>query len=406
MQKKRLAVISYHTCPLSDEGSEIGGMNVYVLEISKALAVKGYRVDIFTRSQSKESQQIVNVSENLRVIHLPAGVQGYLPPKKLKSHIPEFLANFYKFVKDENIKYDILSCHYYLSGIAGLEIKKKYDLPMLMTFHTLAFMKNLVARNSEEKETMQRVQTELRLVRKSEMVIATSPNDSEYLHTLYNCPREKISVLIPGINFKLFQPMDKKKAKNFIKADLDHKIILFVGRIQPLKGLDVLVYATKILLEKQPDLKLCLWIVGGDVSGHTSKWSNELQKLERLRKLLHISTSVKFVGRKEQDELSYYYNASEVVVMPSHYEAFGMTALEAMACGTPVITTDAAGVSGIFDKAHEALVTSANNPLLLAEKMQGLLGDEKSHKKVSWEVYRNVQDLSWENVAIKFISLC
>ncbi len=249
-QNKRLAVVSYHTCPLSDEGSEVGGMNVYVLELSKELARNGYVIDIFTRSQSEKSPKIVQVMKNLRVIHLPSGPQKYIPPKMLLNHIPEFLKNFYKFVEKENREYDLLSCHYYLSGIVGLDIKKKFSLPMLMTFHTLALMKNLVARGSEEKETIQRIETELDLVGKAERIIATSENDAEYLATLYDCPREKIQVLIPGINLEIFHPMDKNSAKRKIGADLGHKIILFVGRIEPLKGVDVLLYALKILIER------------------------------------------------------------------------------------------------------------------------------------------------------------
>ncbi len=135
-------------------------------------------------------------------------------------------------------------------------------------------------------------------------------------------------------------------------------------------------------------------------------WSHELQNLETLRKLLNISTSVIFVGRKEQKDLQRYYAAAEMVVMPSHYESFGMTALEAMACGTPVIATDAAGVSGLIDKKHKHLVTSSNNPLMLSQKIHKLLSDEKEYKKVSREVYENVQDLSWESVAKKFMGVC
>ncbi|HUQ85350.1 MAG TPA: glycosyltransferase [Candidatus Limnocylindrales bacterium] len=404
--QKRLVVISYHTCPLSDDGSEIGGMNIYVLELSKELVRQGYVIDIFTRSQNPKSPRIVQVMENLRVIHLTAGIQKYLPPKKLFDHIPEFLKNYNKFVDEENAKYDILSCHYYLSGIIGLEIKRKYSLPMLMTFHTLALMKNLVARGDEEKETVQRIDFELQLVKSSDKLIATSENDAEYLATLYDCSREKIGVLIPGIDLKLFHPIEKEIAKRKIGASINHRIILFAGRIEPLKGIDVLLYAVKILVEKYHDDSLCLWIVGGNVAEEIDEWSHELQKLETLRKLLNITTSVRFVGRKEQKDLPYYYSAAELVVMPSHYEAFGMTALEAMSCGTPVIATDATGVSGLIDKKHKHLVTSSNNPLMLSEKMHKLLSDKNKYKKISKEVYENVQDLSWTNVAKKFRMLC
>jgi D-inositol-3-phosphate glycosyltransferase len=407
MKKKHIAVISYHTCPLSDEeGKEVGGMNVYVLELSKELAKKGFVLDLYTRMQDANSPQIVHVTENLRVIHLPAGAEQTLPKKDLGNYIPEFLTNFYSFVKKENITYDLVSCHYYMSGIIGIDIKKKLGIPFTITFHTLALMKNLVARTEDEKEEVERIEAELQLVQEADKVIATSENDAEYLATLYDCPENKIAVLIPGVNLAVFRRMDKKAAKAKIHADPDHEVILFVGRIEPLKGIDIIIYAIKILLEKNPGLHVCLWVVGGNSSEIKNNWSEELKKLEKIRKVLNIATAVKFVGRKHQSELPDYYNAAKLVVMPSHYESFGITALEAMACGVPVITTDVTGVSDLFDKKHHALVTSANNPLLLADKMKNLLTDEEMYLKTSKLVYERVQDLSWENVANRFKKIC
>src|SRR5258708_19436679 len=168
MNTKRIAVISYHTCPISDEtDAEIGGMNIYVLEHSKALAKKGYYLDIFTRSQDEKSPHVVQVSERLRVIHVPAGPEEPQSKKVIEKHIPEFLKHFYAFVKKEGLQYRIVSCHYYLSGIIGVDIKKKFRIPLVMTFHTLGLMKNLVARSDEERESKERIKTELHLVKPS-----------------------------------------------------------------------------------------------------------------------------------------------------------------------------------------------------------------------------------------------
>lgn len=407
MHTKRLAVISYHTCPISDEeGKEVGGMNVYVLELAKELAKKGIILDLYTRSQDENSPKIVTVAKNLRVIHIPAGVQKSFPKKELAQYIPDFLTNFYSFIAEEKLTYDVLSCHYYLSGLIGLAVKEKLGIPMTITFHTLALMKNLVARTEDEKEDLERIEYELLLAKEADKVIATSENDAEYLKTLYNCEPKKIAVLVPGVNLQLFAPQDKIVAKKKLNADPSHEIILFVGRIEPLKGIDIIIYAIKILLEKDPDQKVCLWVVGGNSVEDMDKWSEELKKLERIRKVLNISASVKFVGRKHQSELPDYYNAAKIVVMPSHYESFGITALEAMACGVPVITTDVTGVSDLFDKKHHALITSANNPLLLADKMKNLLTDKDMYQKASRHVYRKVQDLSWEMVAKRYLRIC
>lgn len=406
MVMQRIAVISYHTCPLSDEkNAEIGGMNTYVLELSKALAEKRFIIDIYTRCVDKNSPKIVQVSGNLRVIHLIAGNPESLSKENLLNHVPEFSNNLYDFIKKEKISYDKISAHYFLSGLIGLELKKKIKVPLIMTFHTLALMKNLVARNEDEKGDLQRIRSELLLMEQADKIIATSESDLEYIHTLYNCPLKKIALLSPGVNLALFRPINKIKAKKFIGANLNQKLILFVGRIDPVKGIDVLLYTIKILVQKHPHPSISLWIVGGNNIDYKKDWSKELKRLEEIRQLLGITAYVKFIGKKEREELPFYYNAAEIVLMPSHYESFGQAALEAMACGTPIIITDITGVSGLLDKEHNALLISASNPIGLAKKIRHLLTDAKVHKKMSQEVFKKVQNLSWENVALNFTQI-
>lgn len=383
----KIAVISYHTCPLSDEEDpEFGGLNTYVLELSKALAKRNIVVDIFTRSVDPKSPTIVNVSENLRVIHLK----------------PDFLESFYAFGE---INYDLISAHYYLSGLIGLEIKNKLKAPLIVTFHTLALMKNLVARGEDENGDIKRLETELLLVQKADKIIATSEADFEYIHTLYNCPREKISVLIPGVDLNIFRPIDKEVAKKKIGVGPNHKLILFVGRIDPLKGIDVLLYAIKIIIQKYLSLNVCLWIVGARNIEDRRKWSKELKRLTEIKRVLEITSQVKFVGKKSKEELPFYYNSAEVVIMPSQYESFGIAALEAMACGVPVITTDVTGISGLLDKEHSLLLTSANNPIMLSRKIKHLMTNNTEREKISKQLLDRVQGLSWENQAEKFIQI-
>ncbi len=401
---KRICVISFHTCPLSDEkNTETGGMNTYVLELSKALCQKGLKLDIYTRCVDKDKCNIVQVLPNLRVIHLQAGEPTLVPRNKLLELVPDFTSKLMAFIKKGSLSYDLISSHYWLSGLVGLEIKKKFKIPLYLTFHTLALMKNLVARNELEKEDLERVKTELKLVKEADKIIATSKSDLEYIHTLYNCPLGKITLLSPGVDLNVFKPIDKASAKQFVKADQKHKIILFVGRITPLKGLDLLLYAIKILVQRNPKLTFCLWIVGGVNTGNKDKWSEELIRLNELKMLLGIHAYVRFVGRKNREELPYYYNAAEAVVMPSYYESFGLAALEAMACGIPVIITDVAGISNLLGKKHSPLLTSASNPILLASKIKNLLTNREEHKLMSREVFNKVQNLSWQNTAENFI---
>lgn len=405
MSFQRVAIISMHTCPLSDEKiGEIGGMNIYILELSKQLAKKGIYVDIFTRQVEKESEKIVQVSENLRVIHLEAGPIGNIPKKELRKYIHEFSSNLNTFIGQEKISYDLISCHYYLSGLIGIELRKKHRIPMTITFHTLALMKNLIARNEEEREEIERIEDELMLTKKAEKVIATSKTDFEYINILYNCRKDKIFVLNPGVDNEIFKPFEKRTAKKMVGFRSGGRLILFVGRIEALKGIDVLLYALKFLLSKNPKLNTSLWIVGGN-ENNQGEFSEEYKRLKKIKKLLKISSYVKFIGKKEHKELPQYYNAADIVIMPSQYESFGMSALEAIACAVPVIATDVTGVSSLLEKEQEYLVTSAGNPILLANKIKELLEDKEGYMKISREVFLRSREFTWEKAAEKFISL-
>lgn len=408
MSIRAVAMISFHTCPLaSQEGKETGGMNVYVLELSRQLARQGIAVDVFTRSQDDHQPHIVHVEPGFRVIHVPAGPESPVPKKQLMQYLPEFVANTLRFIAEQNAHYDLLHCHYYLSGLAGLDLRHALnpDMPLVMTFHTLALMKNLVARNEPEREDMERIEAEYRLVGAADRIIAPSESDMHYLQYLYQADPGKVEVIPPGVDLERFHPIGRQEAKRALKMDPDHQVILFCGRIEPLKGIDMLLYATKIMTGKNPDLDVCLYIIGGDVSQPRDQWSAELSKLETLRGVLKLTPVVHFAGQQPQEVLPLYYSAADVVVMPSHYESFGMAAAEAMACGTPVITTNVAGISSLIDEKHELLITSVNNPLLLASQMELLLTDEQKHDQVSRNVVSKVKDLNWVTITADVVTL-
>jgi D-inositol-3-phosphate glycosyltransferase len=374
----QIAMISYHTCPrASAEGKETGGMNIYVLELSRALAKLGHRVDIFTRSHEANDPEVITESANLRVMHIRAGPQSLIPKKQLPAYIPEFIQNAREFVRKDHGSYDLMHAHYYQSGLVAKKVLELAHIPFVMSFHTLALMKNLVARDTLERESQFRIRAEFTLMRLADRIVASSENDKEYMQYLYDGDAAKIHVVYPGINAGLFHPLDKKEARTRIGADGEHKIVLFVGRIEPLKGIDTLLYAMKVLKKKHPAETVCLWIVGGDTSEPEAHWSKTLKELSALRRTLGIpEESIHFVGRKPQTDLPYYYNAADVVVMPSHYESFGMSALEAMGCAVPVITTNVAGIS-----THVAHVISVNNPLLLAQQISHILMNPTQNTK-------------------------
>lgn len=403
---RRVAMISFHTCPLAQqEGKETGGMNVYVYELSRQLSRQGIAVDVFTRSQDSHQPHIVQVDPLFRVIHVPAGPESPVPKKQLMQYLPEFVANYHQFIADHGVQYDVMHCHYYLSGLIGLEIRKTAPIPMIMTFHTLALMKNLVARDELELEERQRIDAEFDLVREADAIIAPSESDQRYLQYLLEADLARVAIIPPGVDLVNFKPIDRREAREHLGMSPDGKLILFCGRIEPLKGIDMLLYAMKIMIEQNPDLDVCLWIIGGNISGKPSQWSKELQKLEQLRHLLRLAPLVRFAGQQPQEVLPYYYNAADVLVMPSHYESFGMAAAEAMACGTPIITTNATGISTLIDGRHDLLITSVNNPLLLASQMARLLTDQAQHDQISQQMLDTVQDLNWTTVAERVVEV-
>jgi len=289
-----------------------------------------------------------------------------------------------------------------LSGLIGLRLKSLFpNAPQLINFHTLALMKNLVARRQNEQPLPQRIKAELKLVKQVDKIIIPSLTGKSYLQYLYQTDPQKIIFIPPGIDLNLFKPFSKSKAKKHIKANHDHKIVLFIGRLEPLKGIDALIYAIKILATKHPKNKICLWIVGSDDSQH----SVELKKLINLKNILNIPASVKFVSQKPQTDLPFYYNASDVVVMPSHYESFGMVALEALACNTPVVTTDVSGVSNLIIQIANVNITSTNNPLSLADNIEQLLFKNNGSQQKIKNPQQNLKHLTWKNMAKKVYSL-
>ncbi len=403
---KRIAMISYHTCPLAyHEGKESGGMEIYVLELAKELSNRGVLVDVFTRLQDEKDAHIVQVQPHFRVIHLNAGPSSHVPKKELVRYIPEFAKKLHAFITKENSTYDLVHAHYYMSGLAALELQNAYKnrFPLITTFHTLALMKNLVARNEKERESDFRINTEMKLIQRSEKITASSVTDRDYLLSLYDCPPQKIEVITPGVDTKLFHRIDKKEAAKHINESPKQKIIMFVGRIEPLKGIDVLMYALKIYLHRNPKSDLKLMIVGG--SNQALATNDELERLKILQHTLHIHPAVEFIPQKQQIELPYYYNYADIVIIPSHYESFGMTALEAMACGTSIIVTDTTGISSIIDKELRNLLISANNPLMLATQIESVLNDQKKHEELQRKVMNKVKCMTWEQVANKMIRI-
>ena len=388
-----IAIIAFHTCPLADtEGLEIGGMNTYVYEQAKALAKLGHLVDVFTRIHGANLSPIENICTNLRIIHLSAGENKHFPPSRLNPYIEEFTEHLKAFINTHSLVYDVFHSHYYLSGLVALKIndQQHQQTPLVMSFHTMGLMKNLIARGIAEQENIQRIDAELMLTKKADQIIVNCEAEKKYLEFLYQTDVKKISVITPGVNTDLFNKQQPRQESSFTKVFR----LLFVGRIQALKGIDNLLYALKIISKKHPN-QFSLLIMGS----HAEEIKNnpEMKILDTMIKQLNINAEIEFLTQRSPKELAFVYQQSNVLILPSYYETFGLVALESMACGVPAIVTENCGVAELMRKHIDApFVIPAANPLALALSIEELFTQIDSYPSRSENVYTFAQTYTWQ----------
>ncbi|MEA3377743.1 MAG: glycosyltransferase [Chloroflexota bacterium] len=398
----QIAMLSVHTCPLAMlGGKETGGMNVYVRDLSRELGGRGHHVDVYTRSQNPDVPRISQeIGTGARVIHLPAGPERPYDKHRVYDHLPEFIDGVLAQAEADGVQYDILHSHYWLSGAAAWELHEHWGTPIVHTFHTLGKMKNVVAqKRPREQETSRRISVELDIVDFAHALIASTPAEEEQLTQLYGTDPSRIHVISPGVDTDRFHPTPAAHAKERIGIRRDCRIILFVGRIEPLKGIDHLLRAIARVVDRLPELRggLCVPIIGGEP--HRIDEDEEMVRLQELRRRLGIGDVVTFLGSKNQDTLQYYYSAAEMVVMPSDYESFGMVALEAMACGTPVIASDVGGLAFLVKDGQTGYRVPAGDTEALADTIAHLLTDELSRRRIGQRAACWAESYAWENVA-------
>lgn len=366
----RVAMLSVHTCPLAAlGGKETGGMNVYVRELSRELGRMGVAVDIFTRSQDPSIPRVVAMSELVRVVHLPAGPERPMPRERLREHLDEFLDGVESWRIARGLDYGLVHAHYWLSGVVGLGLGARWDVPVLQMFHTLAGLKSRVARAGREREPAIRAQEEARLVGAVDRIVAATTVERDHLVRDYGVGGERVAVVPCGVDTDLFRPGGRAAARATLGLD-DRPTLLYVGRITPIKGLDTLLAAFARL--RRDGAAARLLVVGGDtdepVDGHEVA-------IRRRVAALGLRGDVAFVGAQPQEALRRYYVAADVTVLPSYYESFGMVALEAMACGSPVIATRVGGLATTVRDGVTGLLVPEGDASALAAAIGRLLTD-------------------------------
>jgi D-inositol-3-phosphate glycosyltransferase len=405
----RVAMLSVHTCPLAMlGGKETGGMNVYVRDLSRELGRRGIAVDCFTRSQNPDIPRVKNsLGPNARVIHVPAGPEAPYDKNLIVDHLPEFVDRVLDFARREGLHYDVIHSHYWLSGLAALDLRHAWGAPIVQMFHTLGHMKNSVASNPAEWETEGRIEGEAEVMTFADRLVAATPLERAQMVWLYGADASKVDVVPCGVDLELFRPIPPQEAKRRLGLPESRRIILFVGRIEPLKGIDTLLRAIALVVPQIPHWqeKLSVIIIGGAPGAGADHTEAELERLQRLEGELGIEELVTFQGAKDQDSLVYYYSAAEMVVVPSHYESFGMVALEAMACGTPVVASKVGGLAFNVQDGRTGFLVPERDPAALADRIRLLLSEPELRQQLGREAIRWVSNYSWASVADRILQI-
>lgn len=402
-------MLSYHTCPLATlGGKDTGGMNVYVRDLTRDLGRLGVHVDVFTRSQDEHVPHVLHdLGFGNRVVHIPAGPETPMPKKDLSAYLPQFVEGIRNFANEKGIRYDLIHSHYWLSGLAAESLQTAWGVPFVHMFHTLGEMKNRIARSPEEKEGDYRLDGERRVLEHAERIIAATMAEKAQLEWLYKADGRKISIIPPGVDISHFYSIPVDEAKSYIGLPLNERMILFVGRIEPLKGVDTVIRAMSHLklsdISKRHPVHLA--IIGGDPNASPEEMNAEMLRLQQMCHDLCMDRMVVFLGKRGQDTLPYYYSAAEALVMPSHYESFGMVALEAMACGTPVIASQVGGLAFLVQDGVTGYSIPDQDPDALADSLKKLLGDSSVREEMGKRAAEYAKEYSWPLISTQILDV-
>lgn len=393
----RVAMFSVHSCPLATlGGQETGGMNVYVRELSRHLAQQQIAVDVYTRRQDPCLPTVVEFAPQARVIHLNAGPAAPYAKHQVWQHLPEFVEEVQAFIAQHDLRYELLHSHYWLSGWVALQLRRDLRVPIAHMSHTLGLPKNAAAQQTWEKEPLRRLRVEGDVLRCCEALIAESPASKQHMVQEYGVSAEKVHVIPGGVDTHIFCPQDRLQARKALGLAHTPPLLLFVGRLQPLKGIDTLLRAAQLVQQHHAALQVL--IVGGGVDTQDAHEGAELRRLQTLGRQLGLSPQMRFIKAQPQEVLAQYYAAADVFVMPSHYESFGMVVLEAMACGIPVVASQVGGLASTVVPGQTGFLVPEGEPPAFAEAILHLLGSPATRDAYGQAGLRRAQTFTWPRI--------
>ncbi|MEX0594547.1 MAG: glycosyltransferase [Patescibacteria group bacterium] len=398
-------MISEHADPLARPGSkEVGGQNVYVYNLARALSKIGWEVDVFTRWDNPNKQRVIKFAQRARVIRVKSGPRHYIPRDELYKFLPDFVDDVVSFKKENNLNYDLIHTHYWMSGWCGLKISSLWDVPMVATYHSLGYVRfhtlKAFKKHSPDNDFFRkRISWEKKIAQLSDSVLSTSPYEREDITKYYGVSSHNIAVIPAGIDAKTYYPINKSVARRTIQRPADEKIVLYVGRIEWRKGIGTLISAlAKVIEAKKIDTSNLKLLIVGRTVGPEKK---EVKRLKQLAQHLGIAERIIYTGSKDASQLRHYYSAADVCVVPSYYEPFGIVPLEAMACGTPVIASKVGGLRYTVKNKKAGLLVPPRNPKGLSRAINNILGNEDHYIKSVSQYARDVvlKEFVWPAVA-------
>jgi D-inositol-3-phosphate glycosyltransferase len=359
---RRVATLSVHTSPLEQPGAgDAGGMNVYVVEVSRRLAARGIAVDVFTRATSSEQPPVVEMAPGVTVRHVSAGPFEGLGKQELPAQMCAFTAAVLREeAQHEPGHFDVVHSHYWLSGQVGWLARDRWGVPLVHSAHTLAKVKNAALAEGDEPEPRARVIGEEQVVAEADRLVANTAEEARQLVDFYGADPRRTLVIPPGVDLQVFRPGDQQRARQRIGVPADAVVLLFVGRIQPLKAPDLLLHAAARMLADDPALRARLQVLV--VGAPSGSGLAEPQRLQELAVALGVTDVVRFLPPQRPEQLADHYRAADVTVVPSHNESFGLVAMEAQACGTPVVAAAVGGLCTAVDDGVSGLLVPGRDP--------------------------------------------
>ena len=402
---RRVAMVSVHTSPLDQPGTgDAGGMNVYVVELSRRLAALGVEVDVITRATSSDLPPTVEMAPGVTVRHVTAGPFEGLAKEDLPAQLCAFTAGLMRIeAVREPGWYDLVHSHYWLSGQVAWLAAERWDVPLVHTMHTMAKVKNLTLADGDTPEPMAREIGEAQVVAAADRLVANTDEEAKSLVELYDADPARVVTVPPGVDLDLFRPGSAPAARQRLGLPADAAVLLFVGRIQPLKGPDVLLRAVARLLETRPELahRLVVAVIGGlSGSGLTHPDS-----LTGLTSQLGLSDLVRFTDPVPQPSLADWYRAADLTVVPSYSESFGLVAIESQACGTPVVATAVGGLRTAVRDGVSGVLVESHAPDDYARVIGDLLTNDDRRRALGRGAITHAAGFSWSATAADMVEV-